>query len=259
MKRMPFILHLKEMRSRLISCIIVFLFFFALCWWQYDMLWHWLTTPLCHVLPQGHRLIFTGLSEAFMTYIKVSALAALGLSWPVWAWHVWRFVAPGLVKSERLVTVFVLLSSTLLFVIGAIFAYGYVCPAAYEFFLSFERPNAAIPLQLDMRISEYIGFTLRVMVAFGLCGQLPLVMVLLTKWGFVSSSQWLRLSRPVCAGIFAVSAVITPPDILSMLALAVPLCLIYACTLLFLMWLNQWNKPVNPPKITTTDGPTGQS
>lgn len=256
---MPLGGHLKEIRQRLIICSGVFLASFTLCWWQSDVLWGWLTKPLHTILPQGHRLIFTGLSEAFMTYIKVSALAALGLSWPVWVWHVWRFVVPGLTPSEKSITSFVLLGSTLLFVAGVVFAYAVVCPAAYQFFLSFEMPAAPIPLQLEMRISEYISFTVRVMTAFGVCGQLPLVMILLSRWGVVSPQRWKSLARPVCAGIFAVSAVVTPPDMVSMLALAVPMCLLYAGTLLFLMWLNQWNRPVRAPKMTTTDGPIGQS
>lgn len=238
-KAMSFASHLKEVRQRLVVCSLVFFIAFALCWWQSELLWGWFTTPLCHVLPQGHRLIFTGLSEAFMAYIKISALAGLGLSWPVWVWHVWRFVAPGLTLSERKTTGFILFGSTLMFMAGVFFAYTVVCPAAYQFFLSFEMPNAPIPLQLDMRMSEYISFTIRVMTAFGVCGQLPLVMILLSKWRVVPAQQWRRLARPVCAGIFAVSAVITPPDMLSMLALAVPMCLLYACTLLFLTWLNQ--------------------
>lgn len=236
---MPFTAHLHEIRQRLIICSLVFLAAFILCWWQSDALWGWLTQPLHHILPQGHRLIFTGLSEAFVTYIKLSALAALGLSWPVWVWHAWRFVAPGLTSSERSLTCFVLLASTVLFVAGVLFAYAVVCPAAYQFFLSFEMPNAPIPLQLEMRISEYISFTIRLMTVFGVCGQLPLAMILLSRWNIVPTQQWKRLTRPVCAGIFAIAAVITPPDIVSMLALAVPMCGLYGATLLLLTWLER--------------------
>lgn len=256
---MPIMGHLKEVRSRLIVCLLVFAAAFIVCWWQSSLLWCWFVDPLAKVLPLGHRMIFTGPSEAFVAYMKIAALAGLVLSWPIWVWNVWRFVAPGLTTQEKPMTLGVLLGSTGFFIMGLFFAYAYVCPAAYQFFISFEMPSAPIPLQLEMRISEYVSFMVRVMTAFGLCAQLPLVMVLCVRYNIVSLSRWMRLARPVCAGIFVVAAVITPPDMLSMLALAVPMCLLYAGTLLFLKWLTRWNSTQKPPSITTTDGPTGQS
>lgn len=239
MATMPVMEHLKEVRRRLILCLMVFGFAFVFCWWQSDMLWQWFVAPLAQVLPNGHRMIFTGPSEAFVAYMKIAALAGLVLSWPVWVWHIWRFVAPGLTSTEKPMTFGLLLGSTFFFIVGLAFAYTYVCPAAYQFFISFEMPSAPIPLQLEMRISEYVGFTVRVMTAFGLCAQLPLVMVFCTRCGVVSLAWWQRMARPVCAGIFVVSAVVTPPDMLSMLALAVPMCGLYVGTLLFLAWLNR--------------------
>ena len=228
---LPITGHLKEVRSRLIWCCLVYGVCFALSWPFYEWFWNIILEPLRYVLPKGHRLIFTGLSEAFITQFKVVGLVSLALSWPIWIWHIWAFLKPGLLGGERTLLSVGLFGSTVLFLSGVVLAHVWVCPAAYQFFISFEMPHATVPLHLDMRISEYISFTLRVMVAFGVCAQLPLIMLLTIYTGFISLKRWVLWARPVCAAIFVVAAFITPPDIWSMLVLALTLCALYAATL----------------------------
>jgi sec-independent protein translocase protein TatC len=230
----PLLEHLVELRRRLIICVVGFALGFCLCYSFAQELFGLFAKPLADVLGAGHRLIYTGLTEAFTTYVKVAAFGALVLSIPLLTWQGWRFVGPGLYENERPLFFSALILTPLLFLAGALFAYFVVCPLAYHFFVSFETTQTALPIQLEARMGEYLSFVIRLMVVFGLCFEMPLVLLVLARLKIVSRETLLGKWRYFVLGIFAISALITPPDMVSMLALALPLCLLYGLSLWFI-------------------------
>jgi sec-independent protein translocase protein TatC len=166
--------------------------------------------------------------------VKVAVFAAAFLSFPVIASQVWMFIAPGLYRQERKVFIPLLVATPLLFLIGASFAYYIVFPSAYAFFLSFETPAAVgqLAIQLEAKINEYLSFVMRLIFAFGVSFELPVLLTLLANAGMVSSNILLKRWRFAVLGIFSVAAIITPPDIFSMIGLAIPLMFLYGLSIL---------------------------
>jgi sec-independent protein translocase protein TatC len=178
------------------------------------------------------HMIFTGVTEAFITHLKIAAFCGFFLALPIIASQVWLFVAPALYHKERKLFVVILLLTPVLFAVGALFAYKVVLPLAFKYFLSFEQTkDTTLPLLLEARLCEYFSFVLRLIWAFGLCFELPIVVVVITKLNLVSIDKLKKSWRVTVVGIFSVAAVLTPPDILSMLSLAIPLCLLYGVSI----------------------------
>ena len=238
----PLIEHLVELRQRLIYALIGFFAAFALCYAYSEEIFQFLVQPLATLLQEkGHRrLIYTGLTEAFLTYIKVAAFSAAFLSFPVVASQLWMFIAPGLYRTERKVFVPLLLATPLLFLIGAAFAYYVIFPAAYAFFLSFETPGSTgqLPIQLEAKVNEYLSFVMRLIFAFGISFELPVLLTLLANVGIVTSQGLITKWRFAVVGIFIVAALITPPDMLSMIGLAIPLIVLYGLSILMVKWVE---------------------
>lgn len=236
----PLLNHMAELRTRLVYCVVGYVAALVVCYYHSQWLFNMLIEPLAHVLGPQRRLIYTGLTEAFTTYLKVAAFAALAVTSPLLAWHGWRFVGPGLYRQERTAFALALVATPLLFMVGALFAYFVVCPLAYHFFSSFETTAAVtvLPIQLEARMGEYLGFVMRLMVAFGVCFELPLVLTLLVRLGIIARATLVNQWRFFILGIFGVSALITPPDVVSMLALALPLSALYGLSL----WLTQYRQ-----------------
>lgn len=237
--------HLLELRQRLIVCACVFLVAFALCYTYSDQLFQVLVGPLASSLKgNGRRLIYTHLTEAFTSYIKVAAFGAFFITFPLIAFQIWRFVAPGLYQQERRLFLSTLILTPLLFLAGIAFAYFVVFPAAYTFFLSFETitPDTLLPLQLEAKVNEYLSFTLRVMMAFGICFELPILLTLLAWANIVTREMLIKRWRIVIFLIFLVSAFITPPDVISMLALALPLILLFGLSIMAIGFLDKQRK-----------------
>ncbi len=235
----PLLEHLGEARERVIKSGLFFLLSFFLFYGFSDYLFQLITAPLGETFQSlgltDRRLIFTGLTEAFSSYIKLSAFGSLFVSLPYMGWHLWRFVAPGLYENEKALFTLALIIMPLLFALGALFAYFVVCPMAYKFFLSFESTGqGGLPIQLEARVGEYLSFMIRLMMAFGMCFQLPLVMVMLVKAKLITKEVMKRKWRIAVVIIFAVSALITPPDMVSMMALALPLCGLYGFSLILI-------------------------
>lgn len=233
----PLIAHVLELRRRLIRIFLALIicsigsYFFA------DHIFQILVKPLSQLLKsQGleRRLIYTGLTEAFLTYLKIAFFSGFFLSFPYMANQVWLFIAPGLYDRERRFVRFILLATPTLFLIGSAFAYFIVFPAAYTFFLSFEVPgsNGTMPIQLEPRVGEYLAFVMRLIIAFGLSFQLPVVLMLLASTGLVTTKKLLRHWRIAVVAIFAIAAIITPPDLFSMIGLAFPLLILYGLSIL---------------------------
>ncbi|MEW5703273.1 MAG: twin-arginine translocase subunit TatC [Pseudomonadota bacterium] len=230
-KKMSLFDHLIELRNRLILSVAVLLIAFVVCYAFAEQIFGFLVQPLAKIYDEqtGRRLIYTGLTEVFLTYVKVAFFAALCLSFPVIAGQIWAFVAPGLYRHEKKVFLPFLTASPILFLAGAMLAYYGVIPLAWQFFLSFETPNAVngLPIQLEAKVSEYLSLVMKLMFAFGLCFQLPIVLTLLARVGAVSAAGLAAKRKYAMIGIFIMAAILTPPDVISQVALALPMLALY--------------------------------
>jgi sec-independent protein translocase protein TatC len=229
--RAPLLDHLIELRQRLIWSLLTFVAAFAFCYAFAEPIYGFLTHPLAEALQgqPGRRMIYTALYETFFTYLKVSAFGALCLSFPMVAVQLWMFVAPGLYRNERSAFLPFLIATPVLFLLGASLVYFGLMPVAITFFLGFETPGGqgSLPIQLEAKVSDYLDLVMTLIFAFGLSFQLPVLLTLLGRVGLVSSDFLRRNRRFAIVFAFVVAAVLTPPDVLSQFALAVPLCLLY--------------------------------
>lgn len=250
-KEMPLVAHLLELRTRLLGSLVFFAASFAVLYPFSHEIFAYLVMPLADLLGDegGRRLIYTGLPEAFLTYLKVTLFAAFMLSFPVLALQIWRFIMPGLYKNERKTFFIFMVSTPVLFLVGAGFAFYGIVPMAWKFFLSYESAAAVggLAIQLEARVSEYLSMILQMMIAFGLCFQLPLVLLLLVRMGIIPPSSLAQNRRYAIVLILIASAVLTPPDVLSMMGLAVPLYGLYELSILLVRFLgvpknNETNK-----------------
>ncbi|HEY2447123.1 MAG TPA: twin-arginine translocase subunit TatC [Rhizomicrobium sp.] len=227
----PLLDHLIELRKRLIISIIAFVVCFVLCFAFAKYIYAFLTAPLANAL-QGqpnHHLIYTALYETFFTYVKLGMFAGLCLSFPIVASQIWLFIAPGLYRHERNAFLPFLAATPVLFATGAAFVYYVMLPFAIRFFVSYETPggHGSLGIELQAKVSEYLDFVTTLIFAFGLCFQLPVLLSLLGRVGIVSSAQLRSVRRYAILGIVALSAVVTPPDVFSMISLALPLAFLY--------------------------------
>ncbi|WBV41507.1 twin-arginine translocase subunit TatC [Pseudoroseomonas cervicalis] len=242
-KPMPLIEHLLELRTRLLWSLGAFILCFALCYYFSAQIYGFLARPLADILHQQsggeRRMIFTALYEAFFTYLKVALFGAVFLSFPMWATQLWLFIAPGLYRSEKKALLPFLLASPVLFILGAALAYYFIFPLAWKFFISFETPpgGGALPVQLEAKVSEYLSLVMHMILAFGIAFQLPVALTLMAKVGIVSVAGLKKGRRYAIVGMFVVAAVITPPDIISQVGLAVPLIALYEISILAAGWV----------------------
>ncbi|HEX3429251.1 MAG TPA: twin-arginine translocase subunit TatC [Rhizomicrobium sp.] len=227
----PLLDHLIELRKRLVISIIAFVACFLICFAFAKYIYGFLTAPLAHALAgqPNHHLIYTALYETFFTYVKVGMFAGLCLAFPIIASQIWLFIAPGLYRHERRAFLPFLAATPVLFIMGAAFVYYVMLPFAIRFFVSYETPGGAgsLGIELQAKVSEYLDFVTTLIFAFGLCFQLPVLLSLLGRVGIVSSAQLRSVRRYAILGIVALSAVVTPPDVFSMISLALPLILLY--------------------------------
>lgn len=222
-EKLPFTAHLEELRRRLIASFAAVGIGFVLCYTVKETLFEILTRPLIEVMPNDGKIIFTGLPEAFFTYLKVSFLAGLMLSAPVLLYHFWMFVAPGLYRKERHLLLPILFLSSVFFVGGALFGYFVVFPFGFQFFLGFATEH----IQALPSMREYLSFAAKLLLAFGLVFEMPLVITALARLGIVSPEQLKRFRKYAVVVFFAGSAIITPPDVVTQVMMALPLMLLY--------------------------------
>jgi sec-independent protein translocase protein TatC len=227
----PLLEHLIELRKRLIYSLLALVVGFLICFGFAKYIYAFLTLPLAHALAgqPNHHLIYTALYETFFTYVKVGMFAGLCLTFPIIASQIWMFVAPGLYRHERHAFLPFMLASPILFIIGAAFVFYVMLPFAIRFFLSYETPSApgSLGIELQAKVSEYLDFVMTLIIAFGLTFQMPVLLSLLGRVGIVSAKMLSDARRYAIVGIFALAAVITPPDLFSMISLAVPLVALY--------------------------------
>ena len=234
-KKMSFFEHCIELRKRLFLVFLFFLLCFGITYFYAELLYSFLLIPLDN-LGEGEvnrRLIFTALPEAFTSYIKLSFFVSIFILFPYINWHLYRFVAPGLYQKEKKIYVALLLLSPILFYLGCFFAYYLVFPMAWKFFVSFENLSGSLPLVLEAKVSEYLGFSMRIIIAFGIVFQLPILLIILLKSGVITI-EFLRKKRKYALLLFfVIGAIITPPDVISQIGIAIPMYLLYELTLLF--------------------------
>jgi len=222
-EKMPFTAHLEELRWRLIVVFIAVGVGFLLSYGFKETIFEILMRPLISVMGDGDKMIFTNLPEAFFTYLKVSLLSGIMLASPVILFQIWMFIAPGLYSEERkLILPFVFLS-TLFFVGGALFGYFVVFPYGFQFFLSFASEN----IQAFPSMKEYLSFSSKLLLAFGIVFELPLFITLMARLGMVTPT-FLKQNRKYAILLFFVgAAIITPPDVVTQIMMAFPLMLLY--------------------------------
>jgi sec-independent protein translocase protein TatC len=226
--KMPLLDHLIELRNRLVVSVLAVLVGFIVCYVFSEPIFEFLVRPLRKILGPDARMIYTGLHEAFFTYMKVAFFAGLFLAVPVVLTQFWHFVAPGLYEDERRAFLPFLVMTPILFFLGGGLAYEFVFPLAFQFFLGFASPTIeALP-----SISAYLSLVITLIFAFGLVAEMPLGLLLLIKAGLVSTTWLVDKRRYNIVVVFVVAAILTPPDPFSQIFLALPMLAMYEISIL---------------------------
>lgn len=218
-----FLSHLIELRERLLKAVAAILLILVALIPIANKLYGWLAEPLIKHLPQGGTMIATEIASPFLTPIKLAFFVAVFIAMPWILYQLWAFVAPGLYRHEKKLALPILLSSMLLFYIGCAFAYFLVLPAVFAFMTSVAPAGVAVMPD----IGRYLDFVLVLFLAFGLCFEVPVVLIILVSLGMVTPAQLAKGRAYAIVGAFVVAAVLTPPDVMSQMMLAVPMCVLY--------------------------------
>ena len=236
-----FISHLVELRQRLVRAVglVLVLFVVFIFWPGSGAIYDFLAVPLMGALPDGAKMIATGVITPFMVPMKVTALAAFVVALPYVLYQAWAFVAPGLYDNEKRLALPLVVASTVLFLLGMAFCYYFVFQSVFAFIHDF-APKSITPAP---DIEAYFSFVLTMFLAFGITFEIPIVVIVLVRMGIVTVEK-LREARPyVIVGAFVIAAVVTPPDVLSQFMLAVPMCILYEAGLFFARFVGVRPKP----------------
>ena len=232
-----FIGHLTELRSRLVKSIIYLFIFFIICYFFAEDIYSFLVVPYAEAVKDdgvNRRLIFTALHETFITYLKVAFFTAMFVSSPIILTQIWKFIAPGLYKNEKRALLPYLIATPTLFLLGGMLVYYLVMPLAIKFFLTFETSAqvGGLPIQLEAKVNEYLSLIMRLIFAFGISFQLPVLLSLLARVGFIDSEYLKKRRKYVIVIIFIAAAILTPPDPITQIGLGIPLLILYELSIL---------------------------
>lgn len=238
--RAPLLEHLLELRRRLMWCIGALIVSFGVCFYFSEQIFGFLVRPLSEAFGQGHgRLVYTKLYEAFFVQVKVALFAAFFVSFPIIANQLWAFVAPGLYAKEKKAFLPFLVATPVLFTMGAALAYYVVMPTAFHFFLSFEGQSGGLDVEALPSTDSYLSLVMQFILAFGISFLMPVLLMLLNRAGIVTRQQLLGVRRYMIVLAFVAAAVLTPPDVVSQLMLAIPLILLYEITLVIIWFTDR--------------------
>ncbi len=237
----PLLDHLIELRKRLIYSVIALAVLFVLCFAFSKQIYDILLVPYQWAAGQeAVRLIFTAPQELFFTYMNVALFGALFLSFPIIATQIYAFVAPGLYKKERRAFLPYLVATPVFFVLGSLLVYFVVTPMALHFFLGMQETTPGdVQIEMQTRVSEYLGFIMTLIIAFGICFQLPVVLTLLARIELVNTAQLAKGRKYAIVGILAVAALLTPPDPISQIGLSLPMYALYELSILSVRWIEK--------------------
>ncbi len=235
-QEMSLIEHITELRRRLLWSFVYILIIFIICFYFADLLFAFLAYPLVNLLDtdNGQGFIYTALQEAFFTELKIALFFALFFSFPLIAIQIWKFIAPGLYKNEKRALLPYLIATPTLFLLGGMLVYYLVMPLMIKFFLSFETSAQinSLAIQLEPKVNEYLSLIMRLIFAFGISFQLPVLLSLLARVGFVDSEYLKKRRKYVIIIIFVVAAILTPPDPITQIGLGIPLLILYELSIL---------------------------
>ena len=227
-EKQPFLAHLEELRKRLIVCAIAIGIGFVISYIFSKQLFSFLILPLTEVLPADSHLIFTSLPEMFIAYVKVALIAGVILAIPVIFYELWMFLAPALYQREKRYLIPFVLFSSILFIAGALFGYVVVFPYGFKFFISFATED----IQALPSVKQYFSFTIRLLLAFGLVFELPVVVFFMTKIGLVTPDSMKRFRKFAILGSFIMAAILTPPDVATQIMMALPIIILYEVSII---------------------------
>jgi sec-independent protein translocase protein TatC len=234
-EKLPVTDHLEELRSRIIKCFIAVIVGFLLSYTFSQQLFDFLTSPLVKAMPHGGKLIYTSLQEAFVTYMKIAFFAGLFMAAPVIFYQIWKFVIPGLYEKERTYVVPFVTMACVFFIIGASFAFFVAFPFAFRFFLSFTNDR----IQALPSMKEYLSLCMSLIIAFGITFELPVIMFFLARMGLVNHTKLKKYRKYAVLIIACAAAFLTPPDILSMILLIIPLYFLYELSILVVYFTSK--------------------
>jgi len=237
-EKQPFILHLQELRQRLLVCLLTVCFAFALTYIFKERVNVFLLEPFRKVMPAGSSFIFTGVTEAFITYFKIWVITAVTISSPMIIYEVWMFVAPGLYEKEKRYVYPLIFFGSFFFATGVTFCYYIIMPYLYRFFVSYAS-GFIIPMP---DLESYVSLTLKFLVIFGFLFELPLVAYYMAKAGIVNYRFLVKKRRYAVLAVFILSAIITPPDIVSQILVALPLWGLYELSIIIARFFGKKEK-----------------
>ena len=246
-KQGTFVEHLAELRTRLLKSFIYLFVFFVISYIFAENIYTFLVEPYAQAVkddPINRRLIFTALHETFITYLKLSFFTSLFIASPIILTQIWKFIAPGLYKNEKKALLPYMIATPTLFLLGGMLVYYLVMPLAIKFFLTFETAaiSGTLPIQLEAKVNEYLSLIMRLIFAFGISFQLPVLLSLLARVGFIDS-EYLRSRRKfVVVIIFVIAAILTPPDPITQIGLGIPLLILYELSILSVSFIEKKKK-----------------
>ena len=237
--RMSLMDHLRELRQRILYSLVAAFVAFLLCWYFVEPVFNFLTRPLLDVLPEGSTAMYTTLPEAFFTRMYIAFILGLFVASPVIFYQIWAFISPGLYEEEKHFIMPVAIISAIFFVLGGVFCYYIVFHYAFQFFISFVTAE----IQAMPKISDYLDFVLKLILAFGFIFEMPIFAFFLSRMGIVTAAKMRRARRYAILIIFIVAAILTPPDVVSQLLMAVPMLILYEISILVAALFGKKEEP----------------